>query len=110
MLEKFWKNFYNDINSKFLKAFPSLIDDNPNASQRKEVVAIGSSFIGCLSSGPSWPGTPAPAPATTKSQKKNHGNKRHIVGQAASCEQLEVVAIDICILADSEHMPQLGRG
>jgi len=53
MLEKFWKNFYNDINSKFLKAFPSLIDDNPNASQRKEVVAIGSSFIGCLSSGPS---------------------------------------------------------
>ncbi|KAH8354530.1 hypothetical protein KR084_006229, partial [Drosophila pseudotakahashii] len=88
------KSLFNDLNSKFLKAFPTMATDNPNVSQRKKVVkplAPAPTPLAARQADCADPVPVPPAPGIAKNHKKNHRNKRHIVGQATSCEQLEVV-------------------
>jgi len=77
-----------DLNSKFLKAFPNFT----NVSQRKKVVkplAPASSIGRQANHADLIPH--APVSSAARNHAKNHRNKRAIVGQAPSCELLEVV-------------------
>jgi len=81
-----------DLNSKFLKAFPNSTTDNSNVSQRKKVVKPlppASSIARQANHADLIP--PAPVSTAARNHAKNKRNKRQIVGQAPSCELLEVV-------------------